>query len=227
MYNHKFIFKECGFDWLPNYINRDLLFNTSFNIKTGEIKLYFLNENMNLLYKIDRQQITQQYKVEQPQHKQKDLNDFLGYQFNPQEIVIDTIEDNVIYIFTENASSRQFMRFVNAVMDKYKISNSEFIQVANRINDYKLNSISDCWLKKTISGFKIPLSGNSCKIYSRPFKTKNNYKFNEETLYFLTRLYDCETSTLLPHIEYMWVSSEFSTERVMVTTQYHELIHKK
>jgi hypothetical protein len=225
MYDLEFIFKECGFHWLPGYIDKELLFNVSFNVNSGSIKLYVLNQDKSLLYKASDGQIVQQELVKDQKDKYQQLSTFLEYSFDPEEIEVDTVENDTLYVFTEHASSRQFMRFANAIMRKYGISKPEFVQAVSQINDPEPSSISDCWAKTLISGFKVPLSGKNCKIYSRPFKTGNLYTFNKRTLEFLTRLYNCEPSKLESYIRYMWVSVEFFTGRIMVTTQYHQLVH--
>jgi len=225
MYNLSFIFEECGFDWLPGYIDRTLLFNTSFNTQTGAVKLYILDKSKRFLYKIDGKQIIRQTKIEDKPKYQQQLSDFFECSFDPQEIEVDTREGDVLYVFTEGASSRQFMRFANVLMQKYDISKSSFVQAVGRVNAYTPTSISDCWLKKLTSGFKVPLSGSNCKLYARPFNTGNTYTFNDKTLSFLMRLHDCNAAELPSYLEHLWVSSEFFCDRVMVTTQHHELLH--
>jgi hypothetical protein len=226
MYNDQFIFEDCGFHWLPDHLDRHRLFNVSFNIHTGDIKLYLLSDDKRSLYKAFDHQIVQQDRVEDQKTMHKRLESFLDCSLNPAEIEVDTVENDTLYIFTEHASSRQFMRFLNAFMEKYCISKPDFLQAVSQINNPIPVSIADCWSQQLISGFKVPFSGQNCKIYSRPFKTGNLYDFNERTLEFLTRLYRCQASELRPYIQHMWVSIELFTGRIMVTTQYHQLVHQ-
>ena len=58
MYDVSFIFDECGFGELPAEIDRDRLYNVSYELGSGEIKLYVLDQSERFLYKISRSAIT-------------------------------------------------------------------------------------------------------------------------------------------------------------------------
>ena len=118
-----------------------------------------------------------------------------------------------------------YISFINAVCRKYGIKKSRFIEVVNRINKRQIENIYESFLIKAVSGIKVPFLTNDCKIYSRPFKLGNSYVLGEKAVHFLTRLYNCDERNLEAHIRYLWVSSELFSDRVVLTTQYHELVH--
>jgi hypothetical protein len=225
MYNKDFIFKECGFDWIPEYLNKDNLFNVSYDINTEVIKLYILDESKSFLYKVSREGITKQYEALKYKADPSRLSEFLGSQFDYRKIIIDTVEDDVYYLYLEEAPPADYISFLDAVCRKYGIERIRFIECVNRINKRRTENFYECFQNKAVSGVKVPLLANNCKIYSRPFKLGNSYDLGAKAVQFLTRLYHCDESSLEAHTRYLWVSSELFSERVVLTTQYHELVH--
>jgi hypothetical protein len=58
-----FLYGECGFDWLPESVDRSRLYNVSLNLVTAEIKLYFLHPQGACLYKASGGKVTRQYEA--------------------------------------------------------------------------------------------------------------------------------------------------------------------
>ena len=63
VYSKAFLFEECGFDWVPDDIDRALLFNLSYDLGSGEVKLYILDESRRFLHKVSRGGITWQHEA--------------------------------------------------------------------------------------------------------------------------------------------------------------------
>jgi hypothetical protein len=225
MYNAKFIFEECGFDWIPESINRDLLFNVSYDLQSGEIKIYILDESRTFLYKISRDSITKQYDALTSGAKPERLSQFLETEFDYDDLVLDTVEEEVYYLFIEETSPGQYIEFLTALCRKFGITDSAFIQAVNRINKRGVQTLSECCRQRSVSGVKVPFSGPSCKIYSRPFRTGNLYDLNPQAITFLTRVHDCDENALAEHLPYLWVSTECTSSRIVITTQHHRLRH--
>jgi hypothetical protein len=43
---------------------------------------------------------------------------------------------------------------------------------------------------------------------------------------FLTRFHGCGEAQLQERIRYLWVASELLSDRVVITTQHHALVHE-
>ncbi|MBS3952355.1 MAG: hypothetical protein KGZ88_05345 [Methylomicrobium sp.] len=225
MYNNDFIFKECGFDWLPDYLIKDNLFNVSYDIDTEVIKLYILDETKSFLYKISQEGISKQYEALKFKADPSRLSAFLGVEFDDRTIQIDTVEDNVYYLYIEEAPHADYTGFLDTVCSKFGISKSRFLDTVNRINKRQITNMFECFKYRAVSGVKVPFESDNCKLYSRPFKLGNGYELNDKAKQFMTRLYGCDESDLESRLEYLWVSSELLTNRIVLTTQYHELVH--
>ncbi len=226
VHSKQFIFEECGFDWIPDYIDRDRLYNVSFNTCTGEIKLYLLDESGTFLYKVSTEGITKQTGAEDIGAERSRLSEFLDYDFNYHDILLDTVEGDTYYVYIEESSPLQYTKFLAAVCRKYGIEEQDLIQVVNGINATPVTDLRQCSLRKAVSLVKVPFSNRRCKLYSRPFNTGDGYPLNERTVKFLTRVHDCTERELRKFIRHLWVSSELFTDRIVVTTQYHQLHHK-
>ena len=229
MYDLKFIFEECGFGELPDGADRNRLFNVSFDVETGEIKLYVLDSSERFAYKISRSGIARQYSALDKEHggDPDRLAKHLGQRFDFDEIVIDAVEGDYYYLYIEEAFARQYTAFIRIFCDKYQVTEARFLDAANKINKHKVGSIDACYQRKAVSGIKIPFTGSNCKIYSRPFYVGNGFELNEDTRRFLLRLYACDDSALVEKIKYMWVGTELHSGRTLIVTQDHELLHKR
>jgi len=225
MYDHAFIFEECGFGWIPPSINRDLLFNVSYEARTAEIKLYILDESGTFLHKISRGGITRQYDAGAIGADPSRLWSLLGARFDEHQIVLDTIEGDTCYVYIEEASSSQYLKFLEHICRRYNIPMRSFVGAVNRLNRRPIGNIDDCMRQRAISLVRLPKFGDACKLYSRPFKMGNSFELGPENRRFLKRLYRCEDQHLAGFLTHMWVSTEICTERVLITTQRHELVH--
>jgi hypothetical protein len=226
MYDADFIFGECGFDWIPPWIDRNLLFNASYDLGTGEIKLYFLDAAKSTIFKVSGKTITKQYDALRFRAPPARLSEFLGAEFDYSDLLLDTVEDDVYYVLMEDTSQPQYLKFFRALCEKFDISEERLIAVVNKINERQVKTLHECYGRKAVSGVKVPFLGRNCKLYARPFLTGNSYELSRGALKFLTRFHGCSEAQLQPRIRYLWVASELLSDRVVVTTQHHALVHE-
>ncbi|OGA16076.1 MAG: hypothetical protein A3I63_02710 [Betaproteobacteria bacterium RIFCSPLOWO2_02_FULL_66_14] len=225
MYDAEFIFGECGFDWIPPWIDRRLLFNASYELGTGEIKLYFLDAARSTIFKISGKSITKQYDALRFNAPPARLSAFLGAEFDYFDLLLDTVEDDAYYVLVENTSAAQYLKFFAAVCGKFGATESRLIEVASRINRRRVENLRECHRRKAVSLVKVPFVDPNCKLYARPFLTGNGYDLSHEALAFLTRFHGCGEAELQPRIRHLWVASELLSERVVISTQQHSLVH--
>jgi hypothetical protein len=225
-YDAKFIFEECGFDWIPPWIDRKLLFNASYDLATGEIKLYFLNAEKSTIFKVSGKTITKQYDAVRFDAPSARLSEFLGAAFDYSDLLLDTVEDDIYYVLMEDTSRPQYLKFLRALCAKFGVSEDRLIEVVNKINKHQVTSLRECYIRKAVSGVKVPFAGTNCKLYARPFLTGNSYELSRNALDFLTHFHGCSENELRPRIRYLWVASELLSDRVVITTQHHELVHQ-
>lgn len=226
VYDADFLFDECGFGWVPPHIDRTRLFNVSYEVVSGEIKLYVLDDSGSLLYKIDSAgTITEQRSFPAAGKDSRALQDFLGEELDFTDVVIDTVEDDIFYVYIEPSSPTQYVTFLGAVCRRFGFSKSRLVQVVNRLNRRPIESVFDCMQNRSVSGAKIPLSSNQVKFYSRPFLTGNGFDLDAASQAFLRRLYRCPAGDLQPLLRHLWVSGEIFSDRVILTTQRHAMVH--
>lgn len=225
-FNAEFIFRECGFDWVPHYIDRDLLFNVSYDLQTGEMKLYVLARSRDFIYKISANAISKQYDAVMHGADPSRLSEFLGTDFDFQDLLLDTVEDDVYYVFVEESSAPQCLRFFRALCEKFGVTEGALVSAITRINRRSIDSLDECCARKAVSLIKVPFTGAGCKVYSRPLLMGNGYDLSAEAVAFLTRLYDCRQEALAVHLRHLWVSSELTSERIVISTQHHDLVHR-
>jgi hypothetical protein len=227
MYNTSFIFDECGFSDLPEEIKRERLFNVSFDLDTGDIKLYVLDRCERFLYKISRDGVTRQYSGDDPEHggDPDRLNRFLGVLLNPYEIVIDAVEGETYYVYLDDASIPQSLAFFSALRRVYDVTEDDLLCAVNGLGRWSYHSLRNVVTDKAVSLVKLPFDGQGVKIYTRPFLLGAGYSFTTETTRFLCRLYRCELQELTERLKYAWVAGELKSNRKLIVTQYHALLH--
>jgi hypothetical protein len=226
MFDETFVFDECGFGWVPDWIRRDLLFNVSFDLADRSVKLYVLHESREFVYKIGDRTIARQYHALAGGADPARLAGFLGADLAEEEVTIDTVEGDTYYVFIEDSPPSSYNKFLNLVCRRYGVSKSRFVEVVNRINARKFPNLYECGLSRAVSMVRVPLGAGGCKIYSRPFKTGNSFELGPEATRFFARLYHCPATSLPDHLTYMWASSELLTDRIVVTAQHHRLLHR-
>lgn len=224
-YDAGFLFDECGFGWVPAHIDRSRLFNVSYEIGSGAIKLYVLDQSASVLYKIASSGITEQHSFPTAGRDPRALALFLGEEFDFADIVIDTVEDDIFYVYIEPSSPSQYVTFLGAVCRRFGFSKSRLVEVVNRLNRRPVANVFECMQNRSISGAKIPLTGNQMKFYARPFLTGNGFDLDAASEAFLRRLYRCPDGDLTPLLTHLWVSGEIFSDRVVLTTQRHGMVH--
>jgi len=229
MYDLAFVFEECGFGTVPGYIERERLFNVSFDTASGDIKLYVLDESERFLYKLSTDGITRQYAGDDRQFGGDPgvLTRHLQCNLNEREIVIDAVEDDVYYLYLDDAGPGQSMRLMRAICRTYGTTKSQILESLNLISGRTFDSLEDGLVNKAVSLVKIPFTDSGVKIYSRPFLRGSGFDLNTRTRIFLSRLYGCEEYDLSGFLKHLWVAKEIMTEGISVVTQHHTLLHRE
>lgn len=225
MYDHDYIFTHCGFAWVPGYIDRNRLFNVSYELGNGDITLYVLGGNNRFLYKISRKGIFKQYDALAYGADPARLDSFLSAQFDYRQIVIDTFADNAYYVYLEDASEGQYLGFVESFCGRYGISESLFLATVNTINKTPVSNLRDCFAQKSVAMVKVSFTDDRCKLYARPFQSGAGYDLSGPAIDFLTRLHRGGKAGLEANLRHLWVSAEVFSGRVVVTAQHHALVH--
>lgn len=228
MYDLSFIFDELGFADLPAEIERERLFNVSFDLHSGSVKLYILDSSERFLYKVSTSGITRQYSGDDPEHggSSERLDQHLGCRFNPREIVVDAVEDDIYYIYLDDAGLQQSLQFFAAVCRTYHIDQVQLLRSINAIGNRSYPSVSAAASEKAVSLVKIPFTSPDVKIYARPFLNGGGFDINDRARLFLKRLYACDDSALAGHLSHAWVATELTRRRMLIVTQYHALLHR-
>ena len=225
MFNQNFLKDIVGSTELPAYLAWERLFNVSYDLDTEIVKLYFLDETKSFLYKVGPEGISKQFSAEKFNADANRLSAFLGQHFDYDRISLDTVEDDVFYLYLETASLAERNDFLSCVCQRYGIGKDQFVTAANRINARQSANLYECLMNNAVVGIKIPLLNDRCKLYARPFDTGNGYVLGDKAESFLLNLYACQQEELFQRIRYLWVSTEILSGRMVLTTQRHELIH--
>jgi hypothetical protein len=228
MYDLDFIYNACGLTDLPPYIDRHRLFNVSLEPATGDVKLYVLDKSERFLYKISSDGISLQYAGDDVDHGAdlRILERHLRCQIDPRQIVIDAVEEDIYYVYLDDAETKQSVCFVEAICQVYGVTEVCFLEAMNAINKRQFTSVSDGLSKSAVSLVKVPLRATNPKIYSRPFHSGNGFDLDSKTTAFLSRLCSCDETALSPQLKHMWVATELLSDRMLIVTQDHGLLHK-
>lgn len=228
MYDLNFIFEDCGFSDIPEYIKRERLFNVSFDINTGAIKLYVLDDEKRSVYKVSHAGISRQYAGDAPEFNAKpaEISRFLGKKINFSEIILDAVEEDACYLYLDDARVSQQLLLVGSLCERYRITPGDFLQTLCMLNNMRFYSIQDALRRHALSLVKVPLRGLNPKLYARPLLSGHPYILNAKSRLFLRRLYNCSSEQLLPKLTHMWVSRELHSSRTLIVTQHHALLHR-
>ena len=224
-YDAAFAFEACGVDAPPSESDRRRLFNVSYDLATREVKLYLLSDDGSSLSKVSRLEVTTQTSGALAPDAETRLAGFLACDIDFTEIILDTVEDDVFYVYIERAAASHYVHFLESLCRRFGYGMDHLVRIANRINTRQIASLYECMQARSISGLKIPLEDGYCKAYARPFLTGNGFVLPDHAAEFLARLHRCCTSDLLPRLTHLWVSAEFDSDRVVLTTQRHALLH--
>lgn len=228
MYNLPFIFDESGFAWVPPEIDRNLLYNVSYEPASGAIKLYVLDESRSFLHKIDPSgRIVRQYAAAAVQTDRDRIERFLGGTFDFGDVLIDTVEGDSSYLLLEKTSPSEYIKFLTLFVEACGITRGQFVDAVNRINQRPVGNIHECCLRRAVSGVRVDVKGGGGKIYSRPFRMGNGFEPDAGTWRFLMRLHDCDMAGLAKPLEQLWVATDLRQPRVVVGTQREGLLRAR
>ncbi|MCJ8338055.1 MAG: hypothetical protein MJK10_06255 [Pseudomonadales bacterium] len=228
MYNLDFIYPYAGITSLPPEIDRARLFNVSFDIDTGDIKLYILDKSERFAHKVSKTGISRQYSGADPEYgaDPRRLNAFLGEQFDYRQITIDAVEGDTYYVYMEEGKGPEYQRFVTSYCQRFNISVEQLLNKVSRINNRSYSNLEQCSSARAISMLRIPLDATESKVYAQPFLYGDGFPLNQRTEEFLLQLFSCNTTQLQSKLRHVWVVTEMTTDRTLLVTQYHDLLHK-
>ncbi|MDY0016659.1 MAG: hypothetical protein AB7V07_02175 [Candidatus Delongbacteria bacterium] len=222
-YNLDYVREIFGRD-IPKYINLDFLFNIALCLGNDEIKLYIISEEKYFLYKCSQDgNIVKQYDASKIKVDEKKLEEFLNYSPNFEDIIIDTVEENVFYVYCEESSYEQIIRLIERLLKIYKVDLEHFFKTVTYLNETEINCFSDLFDRRAVSMIKISLNNKNLKIYSRPFRNGNNFIIPDAAKNILKKLYSCDGDEFLSKIENLWVSYDFNNNRTTISTQNDQL----
>ncbi|MBN2834851.1 MAG: hypothetical protein JXR48_07780 [Candidatus Delongbacteria bacterium] len=223
MYNRKFI-ESLLLKPLPEKLNFDNLFNISLDCNSKAVKLYFLSENYNSLYKYSLNgNIEIQYDASKHETNFKEVEHILGYKPDFNDLVLDTFDDKSYYIFFEGSSFESIVRILEKFRVLADIDFESFFQCVETINNMHVKSFSQIFDYGLISMIKLPRDGKNFKIYSRPFLSHKNYILDQYSLEFLKKVYDGCNMRFDDLINNLWVSYNFKSDSVVISTQNDNL----
>lgn len=226
MFNHDFIFKKQGFDWLPSWIDRSRLFNIAFEPAQGVVKLYFLSADEQTLYKVEGERVIEQHLAMQPGAAWSALEQRLGAAFDEREIQPDTMEGQNLYLFIEPAGLQSFMRFLSAFARANQLSNTELRRWIGLINNEPPPTLEAAWQTGSVALVRVSLDGSDTdKIYARPLLRDKPWQLDEKSHEFFSAVYGVSDAPLLDHLKHLWVSVDVQTGRLVLANQHHHLLH--
>lgn len=227
MYDLDFIFDECGFSSLPDEIKRERLFNVSYDIDTGDIKLYILDAAKRFLYKISRGGIERQYSGDDPEFGAdfSRLENYLQTSFSQRQIVVDAVEGTDYYVYLQDAGSAQSEFFINAIGRRFNFSQARMLEALEKLNNRSYESLQDALKKQSLSMVRVPLAEGGVKFYAQPFLYGSGIVLNDQTRNFMCRLLKCSDEDLPLHLQHGWVARDIDSDRTLLVTQFHELLH--
>src|SRR5688572_11018061 len=158
MYDLRFIFEECGFGEVPDYIDRSRLFNVSLDLTSGDIKLYVLDASERFAHKITRSGITRQYSGDDPEHggDHGRLERHLKCKLLEREIVIDAVEDETYYVYLDDAGVEQSLLFLRALCRVHGLAENAVLQSINEVCGNSFASIAAALAQHAVSLVKVP-----------------------------------------------------------------------
>lgn len=222
-YNLNFI-RQAFNQQLPDYLDLNLLFNVAYCLNSGGIKLYILAKEMSFLYKCSQNgRISKQYDAAKTKVDIEKLDNFLGCQLDYRDLVIDTVEENIYYLYCEESGFEQTVRLLEKLQTIYRVSSTDFFQAASYLNDRQISCYADLYDYHAVSMVKISLCDQNFKIYAHPFQTDNNFNLPPNAVDFLSGVYDCYAEELTGHIRNLWIAYNFGNGQTVISSQNDQL----
>ena len=112
MYHNKKYLIELTKEFPHKQIDFGRLIHVTYNIETEEIKLYTISDNLEYLKKYTTMGQENQYIVNNNSYMLDDYKErvvnFLGYQPDFNQIIIDVVTDDVVYFYTDRTGFKEF-----------------------------------------------------------------------------------------------------------------------
>jgi len=224
---YTYFYRYAGLTKLPDEIDPKLLFNVSFDIETCDIKLYILDKSQRFAYKVSSSGVSKQYSGADPEFgaQPQRLNHFLNAQIDYRQITIDAVEGDNYYVYMEEAKGAQYQQFFHSYCHRYDITIEQLLKKVSRINHRNFQNLEQCCSARAISMLRIPLDGSPSKVYAQPFLYGEGVPINQRSMQFLLKLFACDTQELKTKLKQGWVVSNLKSDRTLLVTQHHDLLH--
>jgi hypothetical protein len=220
MYNIKFIRDSLGFDWVPIEFDLENIFNIAYNPTTEDVKLYILDKDQQILYKVDQNRsIKKQYRgswISDDLITQ--FSNYLGINIIDSSLIIDTFEKQTIYFQVDKMVWTHYYNFFLKIMILLNIREQDLVIMINRINGKKINSIYQSFINRSISMIRVPLNSKDIKIYSRPFMYGNQFDFQPKTTNFFSNSFS-SLENFEKYRSFTWIGSDLGSDRIMISSQ--------
>ncbi|MFP4681960.1 MAG: hypothetical protein ACLFQB_15920, partial [Chitinispirillaceae bacterium] len=110
---------------IPDFMKWEKLFNVAYCLDTEQLKLYFMADEKTFLYKCPLEgEVTRQYDAARADVDIEKLDRFLDCELNYGDLVLDTVQENIYYIYCEESGFEQTVRLLEILLDKFGISTS-------------------------------------------------------------------------------------------------------
>ena len=226
MVNQDFLYKHLGFDWLPSWVNRERLFNIAYEPAREIVKLYFLSDDEQTLYKVADRQIIEQHLAADPSQAWSALEQRLGGSFDPREIQPDTTEGRNLYLFIEPAELQTFLRFMSAFARVNELSELDLRRWMALINNALPPTLEMAWQQGSVALVRVSLDGSDTdKIYARPILRGMPWQLDKKSQDFFSAIYGVSGRALLEQLTHLWVSVDVQNGRMVLANQHHSLLH--
>jgi hypothetical protein len=224
---YTYFYRYAGLTKLPDEIDPKLLFNVSFDIESSDIKLYILDKSQRFAYKISSSGVSKQYSGADPEFgaQPQRLNHFLNVQVDYRQVTIDAVEGDNYYVYMEDAKGEQYQQFIDSYCQRYAITVEQLLKKVSQINHRSFQNLEQCCSARAISMLRIPLDGSESKVYAQPFLYGEGIPINQRSMQFLLKLFGCDTRALKTKLKQAWVVSDLKSNRTLLVTQHHDLLH--
>lgn len=199
-------------------VNR--IHNYTINIANNEEKFYYYNASFDCLEKHSKKGIERQFSLSRLPADLSKLQTFLGWDIQLDDIYVDTydFQSDSYWLMTEDTTTSTLIQLYQVLLEKYKVSESNFLYWAGYLNNLIINNLEECAQKKCIACIRLPLSSNRLKIYARPFRY-HSFDVAPTILQKVKEILQCDEESLQRQINAGGVSYDFSDGRVVFFTQ--------
>lgn len=198
--------------------------NLTINLQNFEEKCYDYNSSYDYLIKQTATGSETQFALSRIPFDLSELQAFLGEDISLDDVFVDTydFQTATFWLMTEDSEVDQLVCLYQCLIDKYEISEEDFLYWAGYLNNINLTSLHECAEKKCIACIRVPLQSKRLKIYARPFRY-HSFSLDEEVIKRVKEVLNCDEKSFKKQLNAGGVSYDFSDGRIVLFTQNDEL----